>query len=540
MIILIDNYDSFTYNLYQYISELGYEVEVYRNDKITIDLVKEKRPTHIVISPGPGVPEKAGISIPLIQELKGQIPIFGVCLGHQAIGSAFGAKIVQAPELMHGKTSEIFHTGEGLFTGLSNPFIATRYHSLIIDKETLPDELEVTAWTEDNLIMAVKHKEYKIEGVQFHPESILTEVGKTILKNFIEGPKMEKKNIIDYKNLMTKLSSKQNLSEKEMYDTIYAIMSGDLDDIQIAGFLSSLATKGETVEEITGAAKAMFEKVAPIDTHSFAVDTCGTGADKSGTFNISTAAAFVAAGAGVTVAKHGNRSITSLSGSADVLEELGINITADMKVMEKAINEIGIGFLFAPVYHTSMKYVMPARKALKMRTIFNILGPIVSPARAQGRVMGVFDANLLDPIAQVLVNVGVQKGFVVHGNDGLDEISLTDKTTINMIDNGKITKQIIDPVELGFKMVSIEELKGNNSQENAKIILYILNGEKGPKRDIVVLNAAAAIIAGGKANTFGKAIKLAEDSIDSGKAFEKLEKLKKISSSSVDDIEMMM
>ncbi len=229
MIILIDNYDSFTYNLFQYVCELGYEVKVFRNDKVTIDEIRAMAPTHIVISPGPGRPENAGITIEVIKQFKGKIPILGVCLGHQAIGMAFGAKIVRAPQPQHGKVSDIFHENKNIFRNLKSPFPATRYHSLIVERSTLPEELEVTAWTNDNLIMGLRHKKFPIEGVQFHPESIMTGAGKDILKNFfglsigedIYSPKVG----IKFHDIMSRLIEQTDLSEEESYHAFSSIMS---------------------------------------------------------------------------------------------------------------------------------------------------------------------------------------------------------------------------------------------------------------------------------------------------------------------------
>jgi anthranilate synthase/phosphoribosyltransferase len=536
MILLIDNYDSFTYNLFQYLSELGADVLVKRNDEVTLDEVERMRPEKIVISPGPGRPEQAGIIIDLIKKFKERIPILGVCLGHQAIGEAFGGKVVRAPVLMHGKTSEIRHDGKGLFTGIRNPFIATRYHSLMVERQGLPEELEISAVSEDGSIMGFRHRKYPCDGIQFHPESIMTDQGKALLSNFIYGPgKVQPQDHpvktnktvsdADFRKVMEEVIAGKNLGEEEMYGTVLSIMNGEFTDIQTAGFLSALRSKGETIAEITGAARAMLEKAVKIRSSAFAVDTCGTGGDMSHTFNISTASAIVAAGAGVTVVKHGNRSVTSLCGSSDAFEALGVNIKAAPEVMEKAVNTVGIGFCFAPAYHPAMKFVGPARQGLKIRTIFNILGPLTNPASARGRVMGVFDTKLLDTLPQVLLGLGVERGFVLHSEDGLDEISLNAKTRMMVMDKGRIHEITLDPSALGFVPAGKDELRGSDAAGNARLIRAILSGEKSARRDIVVLNAAAAVIAGDKADNFGDAVLLAEKSIDSGTAMAKLEAL---------------
>ncbi len=273
----------------------------------------------------------------------------------------------------------------------------------------------------------------------------------------------------------------------------------------------------------------MLDKCVKLKTDKFSVDTCGTGADRSGSFNISTAAAFVAAGAGVSIAKHGNRSITSKSGSSEVLKELGVKIDAKTEVMEKAVNTAGICFMFAPQYHPAMKYVMTVRKELTVRTIFNILGPLTNPAGAKGRVFGVFSGDLLDLLAEVLLHTGVTRAFILHSEDGMDEISLSAPTTIVELKDGKTWKYTFQPEDVGIKKALLSDLKGEGPVENAKIIIDIFRGAKGPRRDVVVLNAAAAIIAGGLAEDMVTAVKIAEKSIDSGSAMEKLEMLRKIS-----------
>ena len=547
MILLIDNYDSFTYNLYQYISELGFEVKVFRNDEITIQEIERLSPSHLVISPGPGRPEDAGISVNAIREFGGRIPVLGVCLGHQAIGYAFGGKIVAAPTLMHGKTSEIRHDGKTIFSGIRNPLTATRYHSLVIERAGLPADLEISAETEDGVIMAVRHKHHRIEGIQFHPESIMTDTGKQLLQNFISpqaaggqdpagranagSQGRTEGGAFDFVKAMNAALAGKDLDDQVMYDAISSIMTGGLSDIRISGFLSAMRVKTETASELAAAVRAMLDKSVRIRIGKPCLDTCGTGGDHSGTFNISTAAAFVASGAGVVVAKHGNRSVTSSCGSSEVFQELGVNINARPHIMEKAINDVGIGFLFAPLYHPAMKFVGNVRKELGVRTMFNILGPLSNPARAEGRVLGVFDESLLDIMPAILAKTGVKRAFVLRSRDGLDEISLNAETRMMFLNEGEVKEMILDPVRLGFKPADPASLKGKGASVNAGIIRSILEGQRSAARDITVLNASAAIVIAGLASGFEEAIGLAERSIDSGKAMEKLEMLKIVSNS---------
>ncbi|MBI5467494.1 MAG: anthranilate phosphoribosyltransferase, partial [Deltaproteobacteria bacterium] len=298
---------------------------------------------------------------------------------------------------------------------------------------------------------------------------------------------------------------------------------------QIGSFITALRMKGETVAEITGAARVMREKATRIEAPGDnVVDTCGTGGDESMTFNISTAAAFVASGAGVTVAKHGNRSVSSKCGSADVLKSLGVNIEAEVSRVEECIREAGIGFLFAPLLHGAMKYAAPVRRELGIRSIFNILGPLTNPAGAKRQLLGVYDPALTDILAMVLFNLGSVHAFIVRGEDGLDEITLTGETRVTELKDGSVRTYHIKPEDFGFERCSPADLKGGDPEVNAGIILGVLGGGKGPARDIVLLNSAAAIVAGGKAGRIEEGIALAHGSIDSGEALGKLEKLKRI------------
>ena len=329
-----------------------------------------------------------------------------------------------------------------------------------------------------------------------------------------------------------KLVEKKDLDEIEAKATMNIIMEGKATNAQIAAFLIALRMKNETVTEITEFAKVMRKKATKINAGSNLVDTCGTGGDCSGTFNISTAAAFVAAGAGVKIAKHGNRSVSSNSGSADVIEKLGVNIDITPKKMAECIEKANIGFLFALLLHGAMKYAVPVRKELGVRTVFNVLGPLTNPAGAEAQVLGVFDSNLTESLANVLKNLGTKRAFVVHGNDGLDEITTTTTTRISELNNDVVKTYDFNPGEYGIRKANLEEIKCDSSEESAEIIISVLDGKKGAARDIVVLNAAAAIAASGKVDSIKDAISLAEESIDSGKAKQALEKLKVISNDS--------
>lgn len=320
-----------------------------------------------------------------------------------------------------------------------------------------------------------------------------------------------------------------DLSEEQMTGAMKDIMEGNATDAQIGSFLTALRMKGETVEEITGAAKVMREKVTKIKAPGSTVDTCGTGGDMSHTFNISTTSALVVAACGVPVAKHGNRSVSSSCGSADVLEALGIKIDLEPQKVEKCLASTGFGFMFAPLFHPAMKFAIGPRKEMGIRTIFNILGPLTNPAGAERQVLGVFSDKLTEPLAYVLGNLGVKHAFVVHGEDGLDEITITDKTRVSELKDGKVRTYSVSPADIGIATAGKDDLTGGNAEDNARITTEILKGAKGPKRDIVIINAAAALVAGDRAKDMKEAAGLASEAIDSGSALKKMEEVKEVS-----------
>lgn len=322
----------------------------------------------------------------------------------------------------------------------------------------------------------------------------------------------------------------KTLTRAEAYTALTDIMSGDATDAQIGAFLTALRIQGETPEVIAGAAQAMREKLTPVKSPSeITVDIVGTGGDGANTFNISTAAAFVVAGAGVTVAKHGNRGVSSQCGSANVLDELGVDLTATVESMEKCLNEVGISFLFAPSLHPAMKYAIGPRKELGVRTLFNILGPICNPASAKYGVIGVFSAELATELAKALSQLDMKHLFVVHGDDGLDEITTTTTTQVWEVKDGTVNHFILNPEELGIPIAKAEDLVGGEPAENAEIIRTLFAGKKGPKRNILLLNSAAALVTAGKAADLKEGLAVAAKSIDSGAALEKLNQLAELS-----------
>lgn len=540
MIVVIDNYDSFTYNLVQYLGELGADPWVFRNDRITLGELENMHPSHIVISPGPGMPEHhAGITNRVIRHFHGRVPILGVCLGHQCIAHVFGGQVSRAPRLMHGKVSRIIHQGGPLFAGIPTPFEAARYHSLIV-QEPLPKELEALARTPEGEIMALRHRRGLTFGVQFHPESILTPYGKRLLKNFLAlgypssrspfsqnlGEGRNENLIIDLPTAIERTLAREHLSADEAGAVMEQIMSGEATPAQIGAYLAALRAKGETVAEIVGFARAMRRHATPVcPTRRPLVDTCGTGGDRANTFNISTTAALVVAGAGVAVAKHGNRSVSSRCGSADVLGALGVKLDLGPEALARCIDEVGFGFLFAPMLHPAMKHAIGPRREMGVRTVFNILGPLTNPAGASVQLMGVYERSLLLPLANVLGELGAEAAYVVHGADGLDELSTTGSNHVAHLRDGQASYLELDPTEYGLSRVGLEALRGGDAAENARIIREILGGARGPQRDVVLLNAGLALVAAKVATDLHEGIARAAEAIDSGRAREVLERL---------------
>jgi anthranilate phosphoribosyltransferase len=326
------------------------------------------------------------------------------------------------------------------------------------------------------------------------------------------------------KEAILKVYKRQDLTYDEAYQTMDEIMSGEASEVQMSAYLTAMSMKGETIEEITASAEAMRAHCVRLLNDEEVLEIVGTGGDGSNTFNISTTSSIVISAAGVSVAKHGNRSASSKCGAADVLEELGVNIHITPEKSLQCLKEINLCFLFAQNYHLSMKYVAGVRKELSIRTIFNILGPLTNPAGATMQVLGVYERDLIEPLTEVLNNLGVKSAMVVYGLDGMDEISASDKTAVCEIKNGKTMSYEISPQYFDMEVSSKEDLVGGDAKENARITLDILNGEKGPKRNAVLLNSAAGLYVAGRVKSLREGVELAEEIIDSGKALKQLEK----------------
>ncbi|WP_100331220.1 bifunctional anthranilate synthase component II/anthranilate phosphoribosyltransferase [Bacillus xiapuensis] len=520
MILLIDNYDSFTYNLYQQIGSLGKNVRVIRNDECTIEEIEAMEPEAIVLSPGPGRPEEAGICMEVVRSFYHRLPILGICLGHQVIASAFGAKVVQAKTIKHGKVSLIKHSGTSLFASLRSSVTAMRYHSLAVEKEKLPQKLEVLAYAaDDEEIMAIRHKEYPVFGLQFHPESIGTKEGGEMIQAFFQQYRKERQ----MKSFLLKLSNREALQETEMAEAMEEILRGNATEGEIAAFLVALKTKGETVDEITSLVKVLRKNALGTNKKlNHVMDNCGTGGDGSQSFNISTTSAFVLAGAGVKIAKHGNRSVSSKTGSADVLEHLGISLDYMDGEIDELLEENGMAFLFAPHVHPKLKRVMKVRRDLKIPTIFNLIGPLTNPIELDTQLVGIYRRDMLEVMAKVLGRLGRKRAVVMNGAGYMDEASLSGENHLILLEGGETKKLIITPEDVNLPYCDLEAIRGGEAKENAEILRRILEGEKGACRDTVLLNAGIGLFACKKASTIQQGVEMARESIDSGAALSKL------------------
>jgi anthranilate phosphoribosyltransferase len=328
------------------------------------------------------------------------------------------------------------------------------------------------------------------------------------------------------RDAIRKATNRESLTKEEMEAAMEEIMAGEATSAQIGALLTALKMKGETVAEITGAATVMRRKAVPVrvqDDGTPLLDTCGTGGDGAGTFNISTTIAFILAGAGVRVAKHGNRSVSSSCGSADVLRELGANLEQPPDAVGRCIDQTGFGFLFAPVFHLAMKHAAGPRQEMGIRTLFNVLGPLTNPAGASCQLLGVYDGAMTEPIALALHGLGIRSAMVVHGMDGLDEISPCVPTKISQLKDGQVTNRVLEPRELGLKPCALDQIKGGSASENAEHLVNVLGGRPGPRRDVALINAAAALIVAGKAQGFDEGIEMGAESVDSGRARQKLQ-----------------
>ena len=531
MILVIDNYDSFTFNVVQALeSATKEEIKVVRNDEANIEQLAALKPSKLIVSPGPGNPAGAGISIEAIKYFAGKIPILGICLGHQAIGEAFGAKIVGAKFIKHGIVEDIDLDGRGIFRTIGRNAKFTRYHSLVIDESTLPADFEVTARAKDGDIMGIRHKTMPIEGVQFHPESIASQACQELFKAFLN---YRRDNLPVAEYLKQLIDEKKPLTREQASFFMENLTDGTMDEKATASILTAMASRGlPTAEEMAGCAGALLQKKTPFPAAGKDLaEIVGTGGDGKGSFNISSLSALVVANCGQGVAKHGNRAVSSKSGAADFFENLGIKIMAEPEKTASLVEQTGFGFLMAPVYHSAMRFAAPVRKALGIKTIFNVLGPLLNPAGAEYEVLGVYSADLMEDYARAAKALGAKRVMVIHSRDGYDEISPCAPTDVFQInEDGKEYRYVIEPGKFGITEADENELEGGSGADNAKLAMEVLNG--GGRKSIraaIGLNAGAVLYLSGKAKTLKDGYDMALAALSSGMTLKKLEEIQKVS-----------
>ncbi len=526
MILLIDNYDSFVFNVEQYLRELtSEEVLCVRNDKITLDEIRRLNPSKIVLSPGPKHPQDSGICLEILRS-DIAAPILGICLGHQAIGLVHGAKIKCLEKPYHGKTSLIkVSRKEPIFTGLPDEFEVMRYHSLYVDE--LPSNLETTAVSDDGVVMALSVKDRPIFGIQFHPESYFTQYGKKIIENFINyeaAPAAEvakEPKIRPLKPFLIKLQENERLDDRDFEQICEIIASKEYEITQLAALLVLISEKSLYPQSLASLAKNILKYSQTYRDPSPMIDLCGTGGDGFKTINISTTVAFILASLGVKVAKHGNKAVSSKSGSSDVLEILGVKSSNSLLRQRELLNDKNLAFFHAPFFHPLVGEVREVRQRLGIRTVFNVLGPLLNPNLAlKNQLVGVYHKPVLRLYAETLQLLGRERALVVRGEDGLDEISLCDETRVVELRDGQISEYSITPEQFGFRRAFHSEIEGGTPEQNAEILKQILKGEiSGPKFDIVVLNAMFALYAAGVADSPAQAKEVILDAIKSGKVY---------------------
>ncbi|KXB69010.1 anthranilate phosphoribosyltransferase [Leptotrichia wadei] len=538
MILMIDNYDSFVFNVEQYLKEMtDDEVITVRNDAITVDDIKKMNPSKIIFSPGPKHPKDSGICLEILNNIDelGNIPILGICLGHQAIGMNFGGEIKRLENPLHGKTSEITVLSENsvLFKNLPKKFKVMRYHSLYV--ENIPEELEVTARSEDGIVMAVEHKSKNIFGIQFHPESFFTEYGKNIIRNFLNIEVSEnlqknknfenskkKGNFENMDKYLKKLQENIALTDTDFREICKIIDDKNYDIVQLGALLVLISEKSLYPESLTAFVNNILEYSTTFEDETPMIDVCGTGGDGFKTINISTAVAFILGAMGVTVAKHGNRAISSKSGSSDVLDKLGVPLEKSLATQIEKLHKKNLAFFHAPFFHKLVGEVREVRSRLGIRTVFNILGPLLHPnTKLKYQLVGLYHEPVHRLYAETLQLLGREHALVVRGNDGLDEITICDDTKIIEVKGDQILEYTISPESFGFKRAFHSEIEGGTPEENAEILIRILKGEeKSAKFDIVVLNAMFGLYTANVVDHPAKAKDMVLEAIESGKVYE--------------------
>lgn len=520
MFLLIDNYDSFSYNLVQAFRMLGRDPLVLTNDnEELLRLAQDPDLEMVCISPGPGRPEDAGLCPEFLKLLPPDIPVLGVCLGHQLLGLHAGAEIGPAPYVMHGKESEIIHDGEGIFKNIQNPVKVGRYHSLAVSAEKAPElPFTVTARGPEGEIMALQYNDRPWVGLQFHPESVLTPEGLKILANFPGSISRKKLDKGEISKILERLAQGLDLSADMASSAFSALMDGDLTPAQAGAFLTGLRMKGESALELAHAARAALSRAARVKgAGGDSIDIVGTGGDGRNSFNCSTASSLTMAGLGYKVIKHGNRAVSSTCGSADALEGLGLPLMNDPDAILDMLEKRNFAFLFAPYFHPAFKNIGPIRKELGIRTLFNILGPMINPARPGRLMMGVARKELVPLVAETLAQTPIKKAAVFCGAGGYDEITPMGETEITLIENGRQSKITINPAEYGAAPCAEADLAVHSKEEAVNVLKELLKG-RGSRAmlDMVSLNTGLAIYLMEDDMALSEAMRKAREAVYSG------------------------
>lgn len=524
MILLIDNYDSFVFNIKTMLNQLtNDEIAVYRNDKITLDEIKRLSPNAIILSPGPKHPKDSGICLEIFKA-RLNVPVLGICLGHQALGLCFGAKIQRLKEVAHATSSQISLIAQSeLFREFPKDFSVMRYHSLeVVD---LPSELEALAYTKDKVLMAMRHKDLPYFGVQFHPESYFSEYGLKIFENFLKFKGQTSQKASEKPTLtgfITKLQDNQGLNTDDFAQICQIIASREYEAVQLGALLVLITEKSLDERSLSALVSNILKYSQTFNDESEMIDIVGTGGDGFKSINVSTTTAFILGALGVKVAKHGNRAISSASGSSDVLSALKIPAFDSIAKQVKVLDEQGLTFFHAPFFHSLVGEVKEVRAKLGVRTVFNVLGPLLHPNLSlKYQLMGNYHAPVHRLLIEVLRNLGRKHALVVRGNDGMDEISICDETSIYELKDGQIFNYTISPEQFGFKRAFHSEIVGGDAKQNAKILLDTLSGkQKGAKFDIVVLNAMFALYTANRVPTPAQAKDIVLEAIHSGKVID--------------------
>ena len=524
MILLIDNYDSFVFNIKTMLNQLtNDEIAVYRNDKITLDEIKRLSPNAIILSPGPKHPKDSGICLEIFKA-RLNVPVLGICLGHQALGLCFGAKIQRLKEVAHATSSQISLIAQSeLFREFPKDFSVMRYHSLEV--ADLPSELEALAYTKDKVLMAMRHKDLPYFGVQFHPESYFSEYGLKIFENFLKFKGQASQKASEKPTLtgfITKLQDNQGLNTDDFARICQIIASREYEAVQLGALLVLITEKSLDERSLSALVSNILKYSQTFNDESEMIDIVGTGGDGFKSINISTTTAFILGALGVKVAKHGNRAISSASGSSDVLSALKIPAFDSIARQVKVLDEQGLTFFHAPFFHSLVGEVKEVRAKLGVRTVFNVLGPLLHPNLSlKYQLMGNYHAPVHRLLIEVLRNLGRKHALVVRGNDGMDEISICDETSIYELKDGQIFNYTISPEQFGFKRAFHSEIVGGDAKQNAKILLDTLSGkQKGAKFDIVVLNAMFALYTANRVPTPAAAKDIVLEAIHSGKVID--------------------